>query len=70
MTGGARGGRRGPRTGALAQTPEHERPREKMLRKGPEALDDEELLAIVLGTGTAAKPVMETARDLLEETAA
>ena len=38
-----------------------------MLRKGPEALDDEELLAIVLGTGTAGKPVMETARDLLKE---
>jgi DNA repair protein RadC len=38
-----------------------------MLRKGPEALDDAELLAIVLGTGTAAKPVMEMARELLEE---
>lgn len=38
-----------------------------MLRKGPEALDDEELLAIVLGTGTAGNPVMETARQLLKE---
>jgi DNA repair protein RadC len=38
-----------------------------MLRKGPEALDDAELLAIVLGTGTAGKPVMETARGLLED---
>ncbi len=38
-----------------------------MLRKGPEHLDDEELLAIVLGTGTAGKPVMETARELLRE---
>jgi DNA repair protein RadC len=38
-----------------------------MLRKGPEALDDEELLAIVLGTGSAGRPVMETARLLLEE---
>jgi DNA repair protein RadC len=38
-----------------------------MLRKGPEALDDEELLAILLGTGTAARPVLETARELLKD---
>ena len=38
-----------------------------MLRKGPEALDDVELLAIVLGTGSVDKPVMETARDLLQD---
>jgi len=38
-----------------------------MLRKGPEHLSDDELLAIVLGTGTAGKPVMETARELLRE---
>ncbi len=36
-----------------------------MLRKGPEHLDDEELLAVVLGTGTAARPVLELAHDLL-----
>jgi DNA repair protein RadC len=57
----------GPKVGRLAETPVEERPREKMLRKGPEHLDDEELLAIVLGTGTAGKPVMETARELLKE---
>lgn len=38
-----------------------------MLRKGPEALDDEELLAIVLGTGIAGRPVMETASELLRD---
>lgn len=38
-----------------------------MLRKGPEHLSDDELLAIVLGTGSAGKPVMETARELLKE---
>ena len=38
-----------------------------MLRKGPEALDDGELLAIVLGTGSAGKPVMETAQELLKD---
>ena len=67
MTGQRPRRRPGPRTGRLAETPEEERPREKMLRKGPEALDDEELLAIVLGTGTAENPVMETARLLLKE---
>ena len=58
---------RGPRGGRLAERSKEERPREKMLRKGPEALDDEELLAILLGTGTAARPVLETARDLLKD---
>jgi DNA repair protein RadC len=59
--------RPGPKVGLLAQTPLEERPREKMLRKGPEHLSDDELLAIVLGTGSAGKPVMETARELLKE---
>jgi DNA repair protein RadC len=59
--------RPGPRTGRLAETPKEERPREKLLRKGPEHLDDEELLAIVLGTGTARRPVLEMAHDLLED---
>jgi len=36
-----------------------------LLLKGPEALDDVELLAIVLGTGTVGKPVLEMARELL-----
>jgi DNA repair protein RadC len=53
--------------GRMAETAKAERPREKMLRKGPEALDDEELLAIVLGTGTARRPVLEMAHDLLAE---
>ena len=53
--------------GRLGERKKEERPREKMLRKGPEALDDEELLAILLGTGTAARPVLETARDLLRD---
>jgi DNA repair protein RadC len=57
----------GPVKGRLAERPKEERPREKMLRKGPEALDDEELLAILLGTGTAARPVLETAHDLLAD---
>jgi len=38
-----------------------------MLRRGPEHLDDEELLAIVLGTGTVRRPVLEMAHDLLAD---
>ena len=57
--------RPGPHVGLLAQTPSEERPREKFLRKGPEHLSDAELVAIVLGTGSAGRPVMETARELL-----
>jgi len=58
---------RGPKVGLLAQTPIEERPREKMLRKGPDHLSDDELLAIVLGTGTARRPVLEMAHDLLAD---
>lgn len=42
-----------------------ERPREKLLARGAAALSDEELLAIILGTGRAGKPVLEAARELL-----
>src|SRR5262249_54975790 len=57
--------RRGPSTGRLAQTPAADRPREKLMARGATALSDEELLVLVLGTGSAGRPVMETARDLL-----
>lgn len=57
--------RAGPAKGRLAETPQEERPREKLLLKGPEALDDVELLAIVLGTGTVGKPVLEMSQELL-----
>ena len=67
MTGERKRPRPGPKTGLLAQTPPEERPREKLLRKGPDHLSDDELLAIILGTGTAGRPVLETARDLLRD---
>jgi DNA repair protein RadC len=47
--------------------PVSERPREKLFEKGAGALSDEELLAVILGTGRAGKPVMESARELLQE---
>jgi DNA repair protein RadC len=46
--------------------PAEERPREKLLQRGPLALTDAELLAIFLRTGTHGKSAVDLARDLLE----
>lgn len=43
-----------------------ERPRERLLRHGPEVLGDAELLAIVLGSGLPGQNVVDLSRDLLE----
>ncbi len=43
-----------------------DRPREKLERLGPEALSDQELLALVLRTGYSGRGVMELAADLLQ----
>lgn len=45
--------------------PEGERPREKLLTKGPQALSDAELLAIFLRTGVKGKTAVDLARELL-----
>ncbi len=47
--------------------PENERPREKLLDRGPKALSDAELLAIFLRTGFAGRTAVDLARDLLNE---
>lgn len=44
---------------------EDERPREKMLDKGPASLSMAELLAIVIRTGTGGRNALETAREVL-----
>jgi DNA repair protein RadC len=41
------------------------RPREKLLRHGPMALSEAELLALLLQTGTPGRPALATAQDLL-----
>jgi DNA repair protein RadC len=53
---------RGGRLGELA--PE-DRPREKIVARGADALTDEELVATLLGTGRAGTGVLETAREVL-----
>ena len=44
-----------------------ERPREKLIFKGPKNLKDEELLAILLGTGIKGKNVIEIAKQILRK---
>jgi DNA repair protein RadC len=46
--------------------PACERPREKLLGRGPSVLSDAELLAIFLGSGTAGRDAVATARVLLQ----
>lgn len=51
----------------ITDWPKDERPREKMLLRGPDALSDAELLAIFLRTGTKGKSAVDLARDLLDQ---
>ena len=52
---------------SISDWPEGERPREKMLQRGAEALSDAELLAIFLRTGVKGKSAVDLARELLVE---
>lgn len=52
---------------SITEWPEHERPREKLLQRGANALSDSELLAIFLRTGVTGKSAVDLARDLLAE---
>ncbi|MFZ9530426.1 MAG: UPF0758 domain-containing protein, partial [Burkholderiales bacterium] len=50
---------------AITDWPLDDRPREKLLAKGPQALSDAELVAIFLRTGIKGKSAVELARDQL-----
>lgn len=52
---------------AITDWPRDERPREKLLQRGPHALSDAELLAIFLRTGVPGKTAVDLARELLAE---
>ena len=47
--------------------PEEQRPRERLIRGGPESLSDEDLLSIILVSGFQGKNVTLLARELLEK---
>jgi DNA repair protein RadC len=50
---------------AISDWPKSERPREKLMQQGPDALSDAELLAIFLRTGIAGKTAVDLARELI-----
>ena len=50
----------------IKDIPAEARPREKLLSRGPGALSDAELLAILLRTGIAGKGVLQMAEELLQ----
>ncbi|AKH20913.1 RadC family protein [Sedimenticola thiotaurini] len=52
---------------AITDWPADERPREKLLQRGPGALSDAELLAIFLRTGVPGKSAVDLARELLDQ---
>lgn len=51
----------------LADLPPQERPRERLLQHGPEALSERELLAIILRSGRRGKSALDLATSLLGE---
>ena len=53
------------KSSGIVTWPEDERPRERLLSRGPHALTDAELLAILLRTGTQGKSAVELGRQLL-----
>ena len=52
---------------SIRDWPDEERPREKLLARGPAALSDAELLAIFLRVGVRGRSAVDLARDLLKE---
>jgi len=50
---------------SITEWPEEERPREKLLTRGDQALTDAELLAIFLRTGVQGRSAVDLARELL-----
>jgi DNA repair protein RadC len=51
----------------LDQLPLEARPREKLLARGPQALADAELLALLLRTGVKGQPVLHLAQAMLDQ---
>ena len=56
----------GPSAMPLKDLPLDAQPREKLLARGPAALSDAELLALLLRTGIAGKGVLQMAQELLD----
>jgi DNA repair protein RadC len=52
---------------SVKEIPGFERPREKLVAKGPEALSDTELIAVILGSGIKGKNVFQVAKAILKQ---
>ncbi|MBS1134298.1 MAG: radC [Burkholderiaceae bacterium] len=50
---------------AIKDWPEGERPRERLVEHGAQALSDAELIAVILGTGTTGRSALDLAREAL-----
>ena len=55
-----------PKSVKIKDLPPEERPREKLLTRGPQALTDAELLAILIRTGTRELSALDLAEELLK----
>jgi len=51
----------------IKEIPDFDRPRERLASKGPEALSDTELLAVLLGSGIKGKDVFQVAHAILQK---
>jgi DNA repair protein RadC len=54
-------------TMTIREWPESERPREKLLERGPQALSNAELLALLLGSGIKGRSAVDVARSLIAD---
>ena len=57
-----------PAPSLMREMPPDERPRQRLLRSGGDALSDPEVLSLVLGPGCRGVCTLELAREILEET--
>jgi len=57
----------GGRNCRIRDIPEVDRPREKMINKGPDALKDKELIAILLGSGVRGENAIKVAEQILRK---
>jgi DNA repair protein RadC len=49
----------------MQQVPEEDRPRERLLRHGPDSLSSAELIAIILGSGTKSTPILQLSHEII-----
>lgn len=50
---------------SIQELPEEERPRERLVRFGAESLSTAELIAIILGSGSKSKPILQLAYEIV-----